>query len=329
MTVTTPSTASTPVHIGKRTTSKVLGKRLHREMGRSFELSGFSEDATLEATNESSFYRNTEASAANSCCSSEKQAKKIILIRRKGSSVMRVDGPADVSGINLERNSSEVFEDSNNSLDYEGQLYEECTTKRQRIVSNRCELSTYTEPSSHNMLAQRDNLVHGSPDIKSTKVMEDTSSGAKRPKLLLPCSMWQSPTSMDVSSPVSSPIHAQSLQLESPGILAQKYDNSVDEIMGSSPQSETEQDDEEAELLAMEMRLTDFFDQEDIFVMGVSDSAPAFPNRKNVAPITSRRIRDEASKCEPTESPLDMKIKGSRLFSARKNMRRPPMLSFA
>ena len=60
--------------------------------------------------------------------------------------------------------------------------------------------------------------------------------------------------------------------------------------MGSSPQSETDQEDDDAELLAMEMRLTDFFDHEDIFVMGVSDSAPAFPNRKNVGPITSRRI---------------------------------------
>ena len=124
----TTSTATTPAHIYKRTTTTVLGKRLHREAGKSYEatlLSGCSEETTTEATNESSFYRNTDAWAANSCSSSEKQAKNIILIRRK-SDDMRVDSPSnDVTGINLERNQSEVFEDSNNSLDYGSELYEE------------------------------------------------------------------------------------------------------------------------------------------------------------------------------------------------------------
>lgn len=81
----------------------------------------------------------------------------------------------------------------------------------------------------------------------------------------------------------------------------------------------------------MEMRLADFFDKEDIFVMGVSDSAPAFPNRKNVGPITSRRIKNEYDTKTPnsaTASQHNIEIKASRLFSARKNLRRPPMLSF-
>lgn len=80
----------------------------------------------------------------------------------------------------------------------------------------------------------------------------------------------------------------------------------------------------------MEMRLADFFDNEDIFVMGVSDSAPAFPNRNNLGPITSRKIKNNYVVKTPNSAsvqPLDIEIKGSRLFSARKNLRRPPMLS--
>ena len=47
----------------------------------------------------------------------------------------------------------------------------------------------------------------------------------------------------------------------------------------------------------MELRLQDFFESEDVFVMGVSDSAPALPNRHNLGLVVSRRIR-EAEKCQ-------------------------------
>ena len=131
---------STPVSLSKAVcssagSSTILGKRLHRESGRAYADScgaSVSEEATMEATNESSFNRHGEAWTANSCGSSEKPCKKRVNTIRKNidEGEAREDIKSDACMMNLERNLSEVFEDSN-SLEYDGKKFEEAT-KRQR-----------------------------------------------------------------------------------------------------------------------------------------------------------------------------------------------------
>ena len=53
--------------------------------------------------------------------------------------------------------------------------------------------------------------------------------------------------------------------------------------------------DEDFEIAAMEQRLEDFFDTEDVYVMGVADAKHYTFNRKAVGMITSRRTSNNKS----------------------------------
>jgi len=54
-------------------------------------------------------------------------------------------------------------------------------------------------------------------------------------------------------------------------------------------QTDTEMNFVEDPLLALEQRISDFMDSEDVYVMGVSDAKHYTFNRKAVGSITSRR----------------------------------------